>query len=64
MNVAQQPALLALDWGTSSLRASLLGAGGRLLDSRHRPWGLLHLPEGGFAAALQGIAGDWLAAAP
>jgi 2-dehydro-3-deoxygalactonokinase len=62
--VPQQPALLALDWGTSSLRASLLGPGGRLLDSRHRPWGLLHLPEGGFAAALQGIAGDWLAAAP
>lgn len=62
--MAQQPALLALDWGTSSLRASLLGAGGRLLDSRHRPWGLLHLPEGGFPAALQGIAGDWLAAAP
>ena len=56
-----QPALLALDWGTSSLRASLLGAGGRVLDSRHRPWGLLHLPEGGFPAALQGIAGDWLA---
>jgi len=59
-----QPALLALDWGTSSLRASLLGAGVRPMVSRHQPWGLLHLPEGGFPAALQGIAGDWLAADP
>jgi 2-dehydro-3-deoxygalactonokinase len=58
-----QAALLALDWGTSSLRANLLGELGQVLDSRHRPWGLLHLPEGGFPAALQGIAGDWLAAA-
>lgn len=59
-----RPALLALDWGTSSLRASLLDAAGHVLDSRHRPWGLLHLPEGGFPAALQGIAGDWLTATP
>jgi len=56
--------LLALDWGTSSLRAGLLGAAGQVLEARHRPWGILHLPEGGFAAALRGIAGDWLAATP
>jgi 2-dehydro-3-deoxygalactonokinase len=56
--------LIALDWGTSSLRAYRLGAGGALLDARQQPWGILHLPEGGFAAALQGIAGDWIAAAP
>ena len=59
-----QARLLALDWGTSSLRVWLLGAGGEVLDARHRPWGLLHLPAGGFAAALQGIADDWLAATP
>jgi 2-dehydro-3-deoxygalactonokinase len=56
--------LLALDWGTSSLRACLLGEGGRVLELRHQPWGILHLPEGGFAAALQGIAGDWLSPRP
>ena len=56
--------LLALDWGTSSLRAYLLGEGGAVIEQRHRPWGLLHLPEGGFAAALQGVAGDWLQALP
>jgi len=56
--------LIALDWGTSSLRAYRLGAAGALLQARQRPWGILHLPEGGFPAALQGIAGDWIAAAP
>jgi 2-dehydro-3-deoxygalactonokinase len=56
--------LIALDWGTSALRAYALGAGGSVLEERHRPWGILHLPEGGFPAALQGIAGDWLATAP
>jgi 2-dehydro-3-deoxygalactonokinase len=59
-----QPELLALDWGTSSLRAYLLGARGAVLEQRQQPWGILHLPEGGFAAALQGVAGDWLAAQP
>ncbi len=52
--------LLALDWGTSSLRAHLLGEGGALLAEREQPWGIMHLPEGGFHAALHGIAGDWL----
>ena len=56
--------LIALDWGTSSLRAHLLGEGGALIEERRQPWGLLHLPEGGFAAALQGVAGDWLAEMP
>jgi 2-dehydro-3-deoxygalactonokinase len=56
--------LLALDWGTSSLRAYLLGEGGAVIDSRQQPWGILHLPEGGFAAALKGVAGDWLDAMP
>ena len=57
-----QARLVALDWGTSSLRAFLLGDGGACLEERVRPWGIMHLPEGGFEAALQGIAGDWLQA--
>jgi 2-dehydro-3-deoxygalactonokinase len=59
-----QARLIALDWGTSSLRAYLLGEGGTVIEQRHKPWGLLHLPEGGFAAALKGVAGDWLDALP
>jgi 2-dehydro-3-deoxygalactonokinase len=56
--------LLALDWGTSALRAYLLGEHGAVLEERSRPWGIMHLPEGGFAAALEAIAGDWQAATP
>jgi 2-dehydro-3-deoxygalactonokinase len=59
-----QARLIALDWGTSSLRVYLLGENGTIVEERHKPWGLLYLPEGGFAAALQGVAGDWLDATP
>ncbi|MFM1996129.1 MAG: hypothetical protein RLZZ111_516 [Planctomycetota bacterium] len=59
MSDHQPPSLIGLDWGTSSLRASLYSADGTVLDRRARPWGIQHLPEGGYAAALSGIAGDW-----
>jgi len=59
MHHASPPALIALDWGTSSLRAYLMGRGGALLERRTQPWGIQHLPEGGFVAAFRGIAGDW-----
>lgn len=58
------PALLALDWGTSSLRAYLLDSKGETAVRREAPWGILHLPrpaaEGGFDDALEAVAGDWL----
>ncbi|MCK8787216.1 2-dehydro-3-deoxygalactonokinase [Roseomonas sp. NAR14] len=53
------PRLIALDWGTTALRAFLLGAGGRVLDRRAAPRGLLQVPPGGFAAVLAEILGDW-----
>lgn len=54
------PRLLALDWGTSNLRASLLGAGGRLLERRAAPGGIMAVPERRFEAALRALCGDWL----
>jgi len=51
--------LIGLDWGTSSLRASLYGSDGTVLERRNRPWGIQHLPGGGYPAAFRGIAGDW-----
>lgn len=57
--------LLGLDWGSTSLRAFLLGPGGKVLAERSNGNGastLSGLPA--FAAALHGIAGDWLAAHP
>lgn len=52
-------ALIALDWGTSSLRAYLMDDDGAVLDARQQPWGVRNLPDGGFDAALAGITGDW-----
>jgi 2-dehydro-3-deoxygalactonokinase len=56
--------LVALDWGTSNLRAYLMSADGGLLESRHNARGILHLPApagaGGFEQAFAEIAGDWL----
>jgi 2-dehydro-3-deoxygalactonokinase len=53
------PALVGLDWGTSFLRAYLYGGDGTVLERRARPWGIQHLPDGGYPAAFRGIAGDW-----
>jgi 2-dehydro-3-deoxygalactonokinase len=65
---SENPVLLALDWGTSSLRAYLMSSTGAVLDMRHAPRGILHLPAprdaGGFEQAFAEIAGDWLRRCP
>lgn len=53
------PGLVAIDWGTSSLRAHLLDGLGRVREARSKPWGIQHLPDGGYASAFRGIAADW-----
>lgn len=61
------PALLALDWGTSSLRAFLLDTEGRSLATRGLPYGIQHLPQPGvegFEQAFREIAGAWLETTP
>jgi len=62
---AASASLLGLDWGSSSLRAFLLGPGGEVLAERSNSQGastLTGVPA--FAETLQAIAGDWLAAQP
>ena len=61
---APSPLLIALDWGTSSLRAFLMGAGGSVLAQKAAPHGIMNLPQGGFAAAFASVAGEWLAIGP
>ena len=53
--------MIALDWGTSSLRAYRL-QGRTVLERRERPEGITRVAAGGFAAVLQDTVGDWLAA--
>ena len=61
MAVGSTPQLIALDWGTSNLRANLLGPGGLSLEQRSAPGGIMAVQNGQFAAALQALCGDWLA---
>lgn len=53
--------LIALDWGTSSLRAYRLGAAGETLEERSLPLGIMQLDgsEAGFERALDQACGDW-----
>lgn len=53
--------LIALDWGTSNLRARRLGPGGQLLDERSAAVGVMAVPERRFEAALRELCADWLA---
>lgn len=64
MAAASQPVLIGLDWGTSSLRGYLLAGDGSVLAAAAKPWGIQHLPAGGFAAAFTGIAGEWRSREP
>lgn len=70
MTLAASAALIALDWGTSSLRAYLLNGQGEAVDARSLPWGIMCLPEADptsadgslqarFHLALEAACGDW-----
>lgn len=54
--------LLAVDWGTSSLRAALIDAHGQVQDTREFAQGILHVPQGEFAKVFQHRLGDWMQA--
>ncbi len=53
------PAFIAIDWGTTSLRAVLADRKGRALVRRAAPEGILAVPGGDFDGALERLVGDW-----
>ncbi|TWO73074.1 2-dehydro-3-deoxygalactonokinase [Caenimonas sedimenti] len=57
-------ALVAVDWGTSSLRVARIGEDGTVLEERGNPRGILTVPAGGFPQVLDETCGDWLRQAP
>ncbi len=70
-----QGQLIALDWGTTSLRAYRLGEQGRVLEHRSLSAGIMQLPSkprwiagqlcaDGFELAFDDACGDWLDAEP
>ena len=52
--------LIAVDWGTSSLRAWRFDAHGEVLARHRSDQGLLKVAPGGFAAVLRAAVGPWL----
>ena len=63
---AMHPAqLIALDWGSSSLRACLMGRGGAVIGQRSSEAGAsrLQADAAGFERRLHELVGDWLDAA-
>ena len=52
--------LIAVDWGTSSLRVARVDVHGRVLEERSLPRGILTVPPGGFPAVFQDACGDWM----
>jgi len=55
-----QPALLAVDWGTSSLRGALLNTTGAVLEMREFPRGILTVSPGEFETVFDTCFGDWM----
>jgi 2-dehydro-3-deoxygalactonokinase len=52
--------LLAVDWGSSRLRAALLDEEGRVLDRRSAPSGMLNVQQSGFDEVFESQVGDWM----
>ena len=54
------PQLIAVDWGTSSLRGARLDETGRVLEERSAPLGILNVPNGDFAGVFASLFADWM----
>lgn len=52
--------LVAVDWGTSSLRGALLDADGSVLDEQSHPRGILTVKPGGFTEVFENLFADWM----
>jgi 2-dehydro-3-deoxygalactonokinase len=66
MSVNRETWLIALDWGTTALRAYRFDRDGRVAEARQLASGVLHITDGdtGFARALDAACGDWRRNAP
>jgi 2-dehydro-3-deoxygalactonokinase len=60
MNSAvSEPALIGIDWGTSSLRAFLIGMQGEVLDSVTTGEGIMQIPDRNFDAVFDRLVGSF-----
>ncbi|MEI7872678.1 MAG: 2-dehydro-3-deoxygalactonokinase [Alphaproteobacteria bacterium] len=54
------PHLIAVDWGTSSLRGARLDETGRVLEEKSAPLGILNVANGDFAGVFAAQFSDWM----
>ena len=54
--------LVAVDWGTSSLRGALINSEGAVLEKRAFPQGILQVAHGQFQNVFEQRFGDWMTA--
>jgi 2-dehydro-3-deoxygalactonokinase len=52
--------MIAVDWGTTHVRAWRLSAEGGILDRRARPEGVMGVPQGAFPGILEDLVGAWI----
>lgn len=57
-------ALVAIDWGTSSLRGARLDGEGRVLEEQSHARGILSVAPGEFQAVFEQCFGEWMRDAP
>jgi 2-dehydro-3-deoxygalactonokinase len=58
-NSSKRARLIGLDWGTSSLRAYLLGENGACLDQASGAFGVLNVADAGFDAVYLRLCAGW-----
>ena len=54
------PHLIAVDWGTSSLRGARFDAAGGVVEEKSAPLGILNVPNGDFAGVFASLFSDWM----
>ena len=62
-SVASKPALIGVDWGTSSFRAYLIGSDGAVLDRVSTSEGIMQVGDQVFEAVLDRLISPWTATA-
>ena len=60
-SVESDSALIGVDWGTSSLRAFLIGTEGEVLDRLTTSQGIMHVADGDYSRVLKELLAPWLA---
>lgn len=59
-SAASEPALVGVDWGTSSLRAYLIGASGEVIDKLSSDKGIMRVENRDFEVVFDGLVGAWV----